>query len=131
MSETRTWLKCRTAEFEARWEHGAAVVCARGELDAANAHHLADHVARCVRHCRWLVLDLSELEFIGAAGFSALHRINVVCSAAGAQWATVPSRAVTRLLRICDPDGVLPITDSPNQPAPERAPLLELVSEPS
>lgn len=131
MSVTRTWLKCRGAEFNTRLDHSTGVISAHGELDAANADRLAECVASCVKHCPAIVLDLSELDFIGTAGFSALHRINVVCSAAGADWAMVPSRAVTRLLRICDPDGVLPVTPPPGESSPRSAPkdtqLLQLI----
>lgn len=128
MSVTRTWLKCENADFNAQLEHGAGTVSAYGELDAANADQLAEYVARCIQHCRWLTLDLSGLKFIGTAGFSALHRIDVVCSGADVQWAMVPSLAVSRLLRICDPDGVLPVTEQ-NRTAQTR--LLQLVPEPS
>ena len=50
------------------------------------------------------------------------------------EWALVPSAAVTRLLRICDPDSTLPICDSVDaamaavQGEPRR--LLQLVSKP-
>ena len=88
------------------------MITARGELDAANADDLAEYVQRCLSYSQWLILDLRGLEFIGTAGFSALHRLNVVCSAADAEWTMVPSRAVSRLLRICDPDGILPVTGS-------------------
>lgn len=128
MSLTQTWLKCENAEFNAQWEHGSGTVSAYGELDAANADQLAEYVARCIKHCRWLTLDLTGLKFIGTAGFSALHRINVVCSGADVRWAMVPSLAVSRLLRICDPDGVLPVTE-PKRSAQAR--LLQLIPESS
>lgn len=88
MSVTQTWLKCENAEFNAQWERGSGTVSAYGELDAANADLLAEYVARCVKHCHWLTLDLTGLKFIGTAGFSALHRINVVCSGpmCGGRW---------------------------------------------
>ncbi len=126
MSVTQTRLQCQNAEFNARWEHGWGEVSAHGELDAANADQLADYVRGCVAHCRLLTLDLSGLKFIGTAGFSVLHRINVVCSSADVHWAMVPSMAVSRLLRICDPDGVLPIAERSAQ-----ARLLQLIPEPS
>ena len=62
--------------------------------------------------CRALLLDLTNLEFFGIAGFSALHRISVSCARAGIGWALVPSAAVSLLLRICDPDGLLPAVDT-------------------
>jgi anti-anti-sigma factor len=139
MSVTQSWQQSRTAQFVARWDPSGTLISADGELDAANADQLAAYVQRCVSRTRRLVLDLRGLEFIGTAGFSALHRINVVCAGAGAQWAMVPSAAVQRLLRICDPDGALPTTTPADEPMiaswpwdgekPSR-PLLQLVPEP-
>jgi anti-anti-sigma factor len=89
-----------------------AVICARGEIDQANAHTLAEYpLAHLAPGCG-LILDLTGLEFFGAAGFSALHKISVGCSHAGIDWALVPGAAVSRLLRICDPDRSLPSVDS-------------------
>jgi anti-anti-sigma factor len=70
----------RTALFGACREPGGAVITADGELDAANADEFAAHVERSVRSCGRVILDLRGLKFIGKAGFSALRRINVVCS---------------------------------------------------
>jgi hypothetical protein len=58
--------------------------------------------------CRGLILDLGGLKFFGIEGFSTLHRISVCCARAGISWALVPSEAVFRVLRIGDPDGLLP-----------------------
>ena len=41
-----------------------------------------------------LVLDLSGVEFLGTAGFSALHTVNVRCAGENVDWALVPSAAV-------------------------------------
>ncbi|KZS58792.1 STAS domain-containing protein [Mycobacterium ostraviense] len=133
LSVIQSWQKCGTADFTASYGPSAGVITVEGELDAANADQLAGYVQQCVRSCRWLILDLRRLEFIGTAGFSALHRINVVCSAADTQWAMVPSRAVSRLLEICDPDGALPVMEpvNPVNGAPDGdLRLLELVAEP-
>ena len=131
MSVTHTRLKCDNADFRARWDQSSGVIRARGDLDAANADQFSDYVANCVTHFPKLTLDLSAVDFIATAGFSALHRINVTCSAAEVQWAMVPSRAVSRLLRICDPDGVLPVTEPKNPPEPDHGGLLKLIPEPS
>ncbi|MGV0634260.1 STAS domain-containing protein [Mycolicibacillus trivialis] len=95
-----------TAHFEARWDGRGLVLAVRGEIDAANAADLTEAARDGVAHCQWLVLDLTEVEFMGTAGFAALHGIDTVID--GVSWALVPSAAVTRLLRICDADGVLP-----------------------
>lgn len=49
----------------------------------------------------------TPLEFFGTEGLSALHKFNVTCAESGVRWALVPSPAVARLLRICDPEGGL------------------------
>jgi anti-anti-sigma factor len=119
MSVAQSWQLSRTAQFGARWSPSGTVVTVDGELDAANADQLAAYVQRGVRRSKRVILDLRGLEFIGTAGFSALHRINVACSGAHVHWAMVASPAVSRLLRICDPDGTLPVT------APRAEPLLK------
>jgi anti-anti-sigma factor len=101
-----------SARFTAEWGKSFVVVTAYGELDASNANQLADYVRRCATHSRSVILNLSGLEFFGTAGFSALHTINVRCAGADVRWAVVPSKAVSRLLQICDPDSALPVTRS-------------------
>jgi anti-anti-sigma factor len=106
-------INCRTAHFATRWlQPSMAVVTAHGELDAANAQEFVDYALRHSAHTDRLVLDLTGVEFFGTAGFSALHSVNVRCAAEKIEWALVPSSAVTRLLRICDPDSALPICDT-------------------
>ena len=82
-----------------------------------------------------LALDLTGIEFFGTAGFSALHTLNVRCAGAGVEWVLVPSTAVSRLLRICDPDSALPIAATMpaalSQLQADQRRLLQLVSEPS
>jgi anti-anti-sigma factor len=122
MSVTQSWQPCHTAQFSVRRSPLGTVIAADGELDAVNADQLAVYVQRNARRYTRVILDLRGLEFIGTAGFSALHRINVVCSSAQVQWAMAPSPAVWRLLRVCDPDGTLPVT------TPIKEPLLESVA---
>jgi anti-anti-sigma factor len=122
-----------TVRFTARWESSAAVVSAHGDIDASNAKQLAEYVQGCTAYSGSVILDLSGVEFFGTAGFSALHTINVRCAAGDVQWSVVPSKAVSRLLRICDPDHTLPIAQSVaavRDEDRERAPLLQLVSQP-
>src|SRR5271156_6250444 len=78
------------------------IICVQGEIDQANAHTLTEYSLTCLARGCGLVLDLTGLEFFGAVGFSALHRISVGCAHAGIDWALVPGAAVSRLLRICD-----------------------------
>ena len=142
MSVAHSWQQSRTAQFDARSDSSATVITVDGELDAANADQLAAYVEHSVGRCRRVILDLRGLEFIGTAGFSALHRINLVCSGAQVPWVMAPSPAVSRLLRICDPDATLPVTTPSQEPllpaarAELRAtrgqsePLLQLIAQP-
>lgn len=101
-----------TARFTAEWGPSFVVITAHGELDASNANELADYVQRCATHAKSVVVNLTGLDFFGTAGFSALHTINVRCAGADVRWTVVPGTAVSRLLRICDPDGTLPLAES-------------------
>ena len=103
----------RIPRLDIQWAKSpVTIICAHGEIDQANAHTLTEYsLAYLARRCA-PILDLSGLEFFGAAGFSALHRISVSCANAGIDWTLVPGAAVSRLLRICDPDGLLPSVDS-------------------
>jgi anti-anti-sigma factor len=125
---------CHTAHFATRWlQPSMAVITAHGELDAANAQEFVDYALRHAPHIERLVLDLTGVDFFGTSGFSGLHTLNVRCAGEKIEWALVPSSAVTRLLRICDPDSALPICRTVDvalsavQGEPRR--LLQLVSK--
>jgi len=89
-----------------------AVISAHGDIDASNAGTLIDLAVAHGSRCRGLVLDLSGLDFFGTEGFSALHRVSVLCARVGTGWAMVPGAAVTRVLWICDPQGSLPTANT-------------------
>lgn len=96
------------ASFATRWlPPSTAVIRARGDIDAVNAAEFADYALRNTARAERVAVDLTDVEFFGTAGFSALMAIKVRCSAANIDWVLVPSKAVTRLLRICDPDSAL------------------------
>jgi anti-anti-sigma factor len=105
--------KHQLARLDTHWtKSSVAIVSAHGDIDGTNARTLTEYSLADVVRCRGLILDLTGLKFFGAAGFSALHRISVCCARAGTGWALVPGAAVSRLLRICDPDGLLPAVDT-------------------
>ena len=86
-----------------------SIISAHGHIDASNADTLTEYVLGHLMDCRGLVIDLRGLHFFGTEGFSALHRVSVCCArAADMGWAVVPSEAVSRVLRIGDPHGLLP-----------------------
>jgi anti-anti-sigma factor len=94
-----------------RLQPDTAVITAHGEIDAANAPEFVDYALRHADEIGGLVVDLSGVEFFATAGFAALHTLNVRCAGESIQWASVPSAAVIRVLRVCDPDSTLPFFD--------------------
>jgi anti-anti-sigma factor len=99
--------------LDTHWvKSSVAVVSAHGEIDMTNARTLSGYSLGNLMRSHGLILDLTRLEFFGAAGFSELHRISVGCARAGMYWALVPGAAVSRVLRVCDPDGLLPAVDT-------------------
>ena len=98
----------------ARTDIGSAVVSVAvvGDLDAHNARGLAEYIDANVDGTRRLIVDLQGLTLFGTRGFSALHYVNVTCSRRAVTWVAVPGPEVTRLLRICDPEGALPVANS-------------------
>lgn len=99
---------CHTAFFATRWLDGdTAVVEVEGEVDAVSADALRDYAVNVLRDAHRLVLDFSEVKFFGTAGVSALRTLRVAGTAAGTEWVMVVSPAVARVLRICDPAGVM------------------------
>ncbi len=91
-----------------RLRSSVAVIRAHGGIDASNADTLVEYTLGHLMRCRGLILDLRDLDFFGTEGFSALHRISVCCARASIGWAVVSGEAVSRVVRICDPEGLLP-----------------------
>ncbi|WP_161600500.1 STAS domain-containing protein [Mycolicibacterium hodleri] len=87
-------------------------VTVTGEIDAANALSLSKYVEAELETISRLILDLRALTFFGTQGFSILHRVNVMCSRHAVNWVVLSGREVDRVLRICDPDGGLAVTDA-------------------
>jgi anti-anti-sigma factor len=99
----------QTAQFASRRLRSSVVVIrAHGGIDASNADALTEYTLGHLKRCRGLILDLRDLDFFGTEGFSALHRVSVCCARVGIRWAVVPDDAVSRLLRIGDPQALLP-----------------------
>jgi anti-anti-sigma factor len=98
-----------SARFASRRLRSSVIVIrAHGGIDASNADTLTEYTQGHLTRCRGLILDLRDLDFFGTEGFCALHRVSVCCARAGIGWAVVSGEAASRLLRICDPEGLLP-----------------------
>ena len=97
------------ASFSTCWlETSIAAVTVHGELDASNSPEFIEYVSALVPFAERLIIDLSAVRFFGTEAFSAVHAVSARAAGHGANWALIPSGEVTRVLRICDPDGVVP-----------------------
>jgi anti-anti-sigma factor len=105
---SQPWESHTTRLAHRRLRSSVAVISARGHIDASNADTLTEYTLGHLTGCRGLIIDLRGLDFFGTDGFSALHRVSVCCAHPGIRWAVVPSGAVSRVLRIGDPQGLLP-----------------------
>jgi anti-anti-sigma factor len=90
----------------------ARVLTISGDVDAANGERVQDFVTRYVLSGEALILDLSGIVFFGARGISVLTAVRDATRTADAPWALVPSRVVSRVLRLTACDTELPSADS-------------------
>ena len=84
------------------------LVAAVGKIDATNAAEVWDYIERNATGYRQLVLDFSKADFFGTAGYSLLHRVHSHCTRAGVDWVLVAGPEAQLLLRVCDPNAILP-----------------------
>jgi anti-anti-sigma regulatory factor len=109
--------RCGRATFSAfRRPPSGLVVTVLGEVDATNGRALARYVEGRIVVSTELDVDLRLVEFFGTAGFAALHNINVICCQYDARWVLRANPRLCRLLRICDPDGSLPLDETLSAP---------------
>ena len=87
------------------------LVTVKGDIDATNGRSLGRYVERNAGASMQLVLDLSGVNFFGTQGFAALHYVSVSCARNDMDWMIVGGRDVRRLVRICDPEEILPLAD--------------------
>jgi anti-anti-sigma factor len=107
-----TWERRALRLTNRRLKSSVVVVIAHGDIDAFNANTFTVYALRRLTRCRGLILDLRGVDFFAAEGFSVLLRVSVNCAQLGTDWAILADTAVSRLLRICDPEGSLPISDT-------------------
>ena len=122
----------RTASFTIRWPApSTAIIEVSGDVDAANADAVVTAAFPQTAELARLVLDLRGVEFLGSAGYFALRALNERCAAEAVRWVVVAGDPARRLLRICDPDGSLPVqpTLGAALSAVGPSPLFELVAE--
>jgi anti-anti-sigma factor len=102
------WESHTTPSASRRLGSSIAIISAHGYIDASNADALTTYTLKHLNRCCGLIVDLRGVNFFGTDGFSALHRVSVCCARAATGWAVVSGEAVSRVLRIGDPQGWLP-----------------------
>jgi len=98
-------IHCYRARLTAEASNWVTVVSIAGDIDALNAEPVCEHIRAFVTAGRPLVLDLSEVDFLGVDGIRGLFDVGNACAERGVNWAVIASHAVRRLLRIADGDG--------------------------
>ncbi|WP_085151938.1 STAS domain-containing protein [Mycolicibacterium confluentis] len=93
-----------------------SMITATGEIDTANARLFADHVMELAHGCSSVLLDLSGVTFLALDGMTALYAIRADLARTAVDWSLMPGPAVSRVLALCDPEGLVPTVDE----APER-----------
>lgn len=102
--------RCGRATFDVCHPSAARIhIDAQGEIDAVNGRAFGRYVERHTGASRQLILDLRSVGFFGSQGFTALYYVSVHCARSDVDWIIIDSPAVRRVLRICDPDGELPV----------------------
>jgi anti-anti-sigma factor len=102
--------KCGRAVFTAQnLTESRVLVEVRGDVDATNRHALGRFIQHHTRVSKQLVLDLSAVDFFGSQGFTSLYYVSTHCVRRDVDWMVVGGPTVLRILRICDPDGELPV----------------------
>ena len=88
---------------------GRMLIGVRGDIDATNRHAFGRFVHHHTRVSKQLILDLTAVDFFGSQGFTALYYASVQCARRDVDWMIAASPTVLRILRVCDPDGELPV----------------------
>ncbi|UQX11572.1 STAS domain-containing protein [Candidatus Mycobacterium methanotrophicum] len=89
------------------------VVTITGEIDAANSDRVRESAIRMVPVANAsMILDLSGVDFFAAQAISILIAVDGACRGAEVPWTLVPSRIVTRVLRLTGCGICLPTASS-------------------
>ena len=102
-----------TAAFTTHWVRpSTAVVTVSGELDAANVQQFTTYVVAHLNASSRLILNLKRVDFFAISCFPVLHNVNLRCMRENVYWTLLPGTATARVLRVCDPEGLLPTSSS-------------------
>jgi anti-anti-sigma regulatory factor len=95
---------CNGAAVRAQCRHLATVVTISGAIDASNVDQVIEYAQRFSLPDKPFVLDLSGLDSFATQAVRLLHRVDDAFSAAGLDWALIPSQAVSLTLLVTGED---------------------------
>jgi anti-anti-sigma factor len=81
-----------------RPQPGTVLFAVSGSLDLANVHLFADCVSETAGQADAMILDLSDVEFMGTAALSVLSDIDSACSARNTAMTLVIGPAAERVI---------------------------------
>lgn len=102
----------RAASISAESWGETTVISACGEIDASNADFTATVLDGFATANGKVVVDLSNLDFIGTQGLRVLIEFYESCQRSNTAAAVVPCRMLRRLLHVIDIGGHLPVAQS-------------------
>ena len=108
---SRYVIDCAGAQVHVHARSLATVLRIEGEIDVSNADLVAQAIRRFARLKAPLVLDVSQLDFLGSAGLRALLLLNEEHRQAQLHCHVVGGAALKRLTGVATDHG-LPIVDS-------------------
>jgi anti-anti-sigma factor len=103
---------CRGACLRAKVAQGLTLISISGDIDASNVGEVSHRASEVAADCDALIVDLAEVDFLGFDGLRRLFALNMHCALTGKTWALIASRAVRHVLRLADPDRLLPVVGS-------------------
>lgn len=107
-----TPVDCGRAVAKVRLHGRAVIVAVSGEIDGSNSEQLSEYVHRFVPRGGALILDFTDVGFLGVQGLRALTALGEECAKAGVAWAVVAGQSLHRLLRALGRGEVLPAVAS-------------------
>lgn len=108
---SRYLIECGTAQLHVHTRSTATVLRLDGQVDVSNAHLVGQAIQRFCQLNAPLILDLSQLEFLGVAGFRMLLSLNEENQRAQLHCSVVGVAALYLLTRVFIDHG-LPIVGS-------------------
>jgi anti-anti-sigma regulatory factor len=99
---------CNGAAVRAQCRHLATVVTITGAIDASNVDQVIDYAQRFNLPDNPFVLDLTGLDTFSPQAVRLLYAIDDACTAAGLEWALIPSQAVSLTLLMTHEDVSFP-----------------------